>query len=58
MHNVPALHHFVSELGPAGGWVAGLVAQLGNIVVGVIAGAVMLAAVTAWQKFRGAPAAN
>ncbi|HVJ36196.1 MAG TPA: DUF808 domain-containing protein [Stenotrophomonas sp.] len=58
VHNVPALHHFISELGPDGGWVAGGVAQLGNVVVGVIAGAVVLAAVTAWQKIRGAPAAH
>jgi len=58
VHNVPALHHFIVELGPDSGWVAGLVAQLGNVVVGVIAGAVVLAAVTAWQKFRGAPAAH
>jgi len=58
VHNVPALHHFVVGLGPASGWVSVVVANLGNVVVGVIAGAVVLAAVTAWQKLRGAPAAH
>jgi len=58
VHNVPALHHFIVGLGPASGWAAVLVSNLGNVVVGVIAGAVVLGAVTAWQKFRGAPAAH
>ena len=58
VHNLPALHHFIVGLGPASGWVAVMVSNLGNVVVGVIAGAVVLAAVTAWQKFRGAPAAH
>jgi len=58
VHNVPALHHFVSELGPAQGWLSVLVSSLGNMVVGVIAGAIVLAAVTAFQKLRGAKAAH
>jgi len=58
VHNVPALHHFVSGLGPAQGWQSVLVSNLGNMVVGVIAGAVVLAAVTAFQKLRGAKAAH
>lgn len=57
VHNVPALHHFV--LGLAGhtsvGW---LVEALGNLIVGVIAGAVVLLAVTGIQKARGKSAAH
>ncbi|KRG44222.1 hypothetical protein ARC20_08800 [Stenotrophomonas panacihumi] len=58
VHNVPALHHFIVGLGPESGWVGRLVSTLGNMVVGVIAGAVVLAVVTGWQKLRGAPAAH
>ncbi len=58
VHNVPALHHFVVGLGPETGWGATAVSTLGNMVVGVIAGALVLAVVTAWQKLRGAPAAH
>ncbi len=57
VHNVPALHHFVLELAGQTG-VAWLVEALGNLVVGVIAGAVVLLAVTAIQKARGKPAAH
>ncbi|WP_312320469.1 DUF808 domain-containing protein [Stenotrophomonas sp.] len=57
VHNVPALHHFV--LGLAGqtsvGW---LIEALGNLVVGVVAGAVVLLAVTGIQKARGKSAAH
>jgi len=53
VHNVPVVHHFV--LGIAGkvapwGW---LVEAGANLIVGVIAGAVVLAAVTGFQKMRG-----
>jgi len=53
VHNVPALHHFISGLGPAQGTLGALVSALGNVAVGVVAGAIVLAAVTAWQKLRG-----
>ncbi|WP_448143771.1 DUF808 domain-containing protein [Stenotrophomonas bentonitica] len=58
VHNVPAVHHLV--LGIAGkvapwGW---LVEAGANLVVGVIAGAVVLAAVTGIQKARGKTAAH
>jgi len=52
VHNVPALHHFVQGLGGDGQW-GWLVSALGNVVVGVIAGAVVLAVVTGIQKARG-----
>jgi len=58
VHNVPALHHFIVGLGPESGWVSSLLTAVGNMVVGVIAGAVVLAVVTLWQKFRGTPAAH
>ena len=52
VHNVPALHHFVQGLGGDGQW-GWLVSALGNVVVGVIAGAVVLAVVMGIQKARG-----
>lgn len=52
VHNVPALHHFVQELGGDSQW-GWLTSALGNVVVGVIAGAIVLAAVTAFQRVRG-----
>lgn len=57
VHNVPPLHHFVVELGGEGGW-SWLVESLANLVVGVIAGAIVLAAVTGFQKLRGNKAAH
>jgi len=57
VHNIPPLHHFVLELaGQTGvGW---LVEALANLVVGVIAGAIVLLAVTGIQKARGNSAAH
>jgi len=52
VHNVPALHHAVQALGGEGQW-GWLVNALGNMVVGIIAGAIVLAAVTGFQKLRG-----
>ena len=52
VHNIPALHHAVVSLGGEGQW-GWLVNALGNVVVGIIAGAIVLAAVTAVQKLRG-----
>lgn len=58
VHNVPALHHFVGGLAPTGGALGALVPALGNVVVGVIAGAIVLAAVSVVQKLRGPRAAH
>ncbi len=55
VHNVPAIHHVVVALGGEGQW-GWLVNALGNVVVGVVAGAIVLAAVHAVQKLRGKPA--
>jgi len=52
VHNVPALHHAVQALGGEGQW-GWLVSAAGNMVVGIIAGAIVLAAVTGFQKLRG-----
>ncbi|QII30754.1 DUF808 domain-containing protein [Stenotrophomonas maltophilia] len=52
VHNVPALHHAVQALGGEGQW-GWLVNALGNMVVGIIAGAIVLAVVTGVQKLRG-----
>ncbi|KAG0959295.1 hypothetical protein G6F31_011798 [Rhizopus arrhizus] len=52
VHNVPALHHAVQALGGEGQW-GWLVSAVGNMVVGIIAGAIVLAAVSGFQKLRG-----
>lgn len=52
VHNIPVLHHLVQDITPQG--VAGaLVSNLGSLVVGVVAGAVVLGGVTVVQKLRG-----
>jgi predicted DNA repair protein MutK len=55
VHNIPALHHLVAALSPQGA-LASLVETCTNAVVGVLAGAVVLAVVTLLQKLRGKPA--
>ncbi|MFO1395791.1 MAG: DUF808 domain-containing protein [Burkholderiales bacterium] len=55
VHGVPVLHHFVEELGERAAEVVGGVAGSGvvlvaNVVVGVVAGAVVLLVVTTGQK--------
>ncbi|MDZ7867256.1 DUF808 domain-containing protein [Acidovorax sp.] len=63
VHGVPALHHAVegagaaSALWPVGGLWAVLVPNLLNGVVGIIAGGLVVAVVTAVQKMRGKGAA-
>ena len=63
VHGVPALHHAVegagaaSALWPVGGLWAVLVPNLLNAVVGIIAGGLVVAVVTAVQKMRGKGAA-
>lgn len=51
VHAIPALHHFVVGLLPAHlEWLAN---ALGSVVVGIVIGALVLAAVTLFQKLRG-----
>ncbi|KRC19065.1 DUF808 domain-containing protein [Acidovorax sp. Root217] len=63
VHGVPALHHAVegagaaSALWPVGGLWAVLVPNLLNALVGIIAGGLVVAVVTAVQKMRGKSAA-
>ncbi|WOB26878.1 MULTISPECIES: DUF808 domain-containing protein [Xanthomonas] len=58
VHNIPALHHIVQDLTKSAGAMGWLVDALGNMVVGVVAGAVVLGAVTGFQKLRGNAAAH
>ncbi|MFT4248123.1 MAG: DUF808 domain-containing protein [Pseudomonas sp.] len=54
VHNIPVLHHFVQEITPQG--VAGVaVSNLASLVVGIVAGAVVLGGVMLVQKLRGKP---
>lgn len=58
-HGVPAIHHAIAGLaeaaGPAFGW---LVSLLGDAVAGIVAGGVVLAAVTLIKRLRPAKAAS
>lgn len=55
VHNIPVLHHLVAGLISQNG-LTWLLETIANAVVGVVAGAVVLAAVTLLQKLRGKPA--
>ncbi|MBY4597146.1 DUF808 domain-containing protein [bacterium BD-1] len=55
-HNIPALHHLVAAITPAGG-LGTLVSMLADAVVGIALGIVVVALVTAWGKLRGKGAA-
>ncbi|MGH8055060.1 MAG: DUF808 domain-containing protein [Stenotrophomonas sp.] len=56
VHAIPALHHFVIGLAPAKlEWLAN---ALGSVVVGILIGAVVLAAVTLFQRMRGSQPAH
>jgi predicted DNA repair protein MutK len=57
VHGVPALHHAIEALaaaaaGAAGGVAAALVPLLGNLAVGVVAGAIVLLAVSGVTRLR------
>ncbi|KRG62610.1 membrane protein [Stenotrophomonas humi] len=56
VHAIPALHHFVIGLAPPNlEWLAN---ALGSVVVGILIGAVVLVAVTAFQRMRGGKPAH
>lgn len=52
VHAIPPLHHFIVGLAPSPGWET-LVNAVGGAVVGVIAGALVLAVVSGFQRLRG-----
>lgn len=63
-HGIPALHHAIEGLGQGvasvpgiGGLLAALAPVLGNALVGIVAGAIAVAVVTAIGRLRGAPKA-
>ncbi|MCL1499212.1 DUF808 domain-containing protein [Xanthomonas nasturtii] len=56
--DIPILHHTVMDLATSAGGLGWLVEALGNMLVGVVAGAVVLAAVIGFQKLRGTKAAH
>ncbi|HAV72746.1 MAG TPA: DUF808 domain-containing protein, partial [Stenotrophomonas sp.] len=53
VHSIAPLHHAILAMGGDGRW-GWLINALGNVIVGVVIGAVVLAAVTGFQKLRGA----
>lgn len=57
VHSIEPLHHAILEMGGDGSW-GWLINALGNVIVGVVIGAVVLAAVTGFQKLRGTKPAH
>ncbi|MCW6027713.1 hypothetical protein EDF74_1930 [Stenotrophomonas rhizophila] len=57
VHSIAPLHHAILEMGGDGRW-GWLINALGNVIVGVVIGAVVLGAVSAFQKLRGAKPAH
>lgn len=52
VHSLPALHHGIEGLAPGGGW-GTVVGALANAAVGIVAGALVLGAVTLSGRLRG-----
>ena len=57
VHALTPLHHFIQSLTPPG-FIGSTVAQASNAIVGLITGAIVLAAVLAFQKLRGKKSAH
>ncbi|MFG6465633.1 DUF808 domain-containing protein [Roseateles sp. BYS87W] len=54
VHGIAPLHHAIAHLAEGQGWLVGAVLENGaNALVGVVAGALVLAALVAVQKLRG-----
>lgn len=54
VHGVAPLHHAIAQLAEGQAWLVGMVVQNGaNALIGVVAGALVLAGVMAAQKLRG-----
>lgn len=53
VHNIPVLHQLALDLAKSVGAMGWLVQALGNMLVGVVAGAIVLGAVMLFQKLRG-----
>ncbi|MFC6840145.1 DUF808 domain-containing protein [Xanthomonas theicola] len=51
VHSIGPLHHAIQGIAPQGAW-GGLVSGLGNALVGIVAGALVLGAVLLFQKLR------
>ncbi|MFC7520547.1 DUF808 domain-containing protein [Xanthomonas populi] len=56
--DTPMLHHFVMDLATSAGSLGWLLDALGNMLVGLVAGAAVLGAVMLFQKLRGNKAAH
>lgn len=54
VHNIPALHHKVDDLGASAGPLEAIVPTLANGLTGLIAGAVLVLIVTGVKRVRGA----
>ncbi|WP_149194628.1 DUF808 domain-containing protein [Luteimonas suaedae] len=57
VHSLPPVHHAIEGLLP-GGLAGTLTSALANALVGIFAGALVLGAVTLFQRLRGRPAAT
>lgn len=57
VHAITPLHHIIESIAPAGA-LGSIVAQTSNAMVGIVTGAIVLAAVMAFQKLRGKQSAR
>ena len=54
VHGVPPLHHAIAHLAEGQAWLVSVLVENGaNALVGVVAGALVVAGAAAWQKLRG-----
>lgn len=58
VHGIPALHHFIEHVAESTGGAAVIVSQLGAIVVGIVVGIVLVAALTMLKRLRGTRTAS
>ncbi len=58
VHGIPALHHFIEHVAECTGGAAVIVSQLGAIVVGIVVGIVLVAALTMLKRLRGTRTAS
>ena len=52
VHSIPFLHHLIAGLAPAGA-LGTVVSMIGDAVVGILIGILVVLAVMAWKKLRG-----
>lgn len=57
VHSIPPLHHAIEAVMPHG-WMGAFANAIANALVGIVAGAIVLAGVVVFNRLRGKPAAG